>query len=166
MKKNINQESRAKFDLLKTAIAHHLFIWIEPFGNDNGRTVRLFSYAMLIKRGFNVNVGGIINLKAVFCSDRNNYCKHLAQADTGEKSGILAWCEYVLRGLQEEIDKLLDYDYLAKEILVPTINHSLERTYITDIKADILRMAIENKIIQSSDLKEIFQGNHGAELSR
>ena len=61
----------------------------------------------------------------------------------------------------EKIDKLLDYDYLAKEILVPTINHSLERKYITDVEAKILRMAIEKKTIQSSDLKEIFQGKHG-----
>lgn len=75
----------------------------------------------------------------------------------------------MLRGLKEEIekiDKLLDYDYLAKEILVPTIKHSLERKYITDVEAKILRMAIEKKTIQSSDLKEIFQGKHGAELSR
>jgi len=41
------------------------------------------------------------------------------------------------------IDKLLDYDYLAKEILIPIIPYSLERTYITDIEAKILRMAIE-----------------------
>jgi Fic family protein len=44
----INQDSGAKFDLLKTAIAHHRFVWIHPFGNGNGRTVRLFTYAMLI----------------------------------------------------------------------------------------------------------------------
>lgn len=165
----INKDSGAKFDLLKTAIAHHRFVWIHPFGNGNGRTVRLFTYAMLIKLGFNVNVGRIINPTAVFCNHRNNYYKYLEKADTGEKSGILAWCEYVLRGLKEEIekiDKLLDYDYLAKEILLPTINHSLERKYITDVEAKILRMAIEKKMIQSSDLKEIFQGKHGAELSR
>ena len=49
---------------------------------------------------------------------------------------------------------------------MPTINYSLERKYITDVEAKILKMAIEKKTIQSSDLKEIFQGKHGAELSR
>ena len=64
----INQDSGAKFDLLKTAIAHHRFVWIHPFGNGDGRTVRLFTYAMLIKLGFNVNVGRIINPTAVLCN--------------------------------------------------------------------------------------------------
>ena len=51
-------------------------------------------------------------------------------------------------GLKEEIekiDKLLDYDFLAKEILVPTINLSIERKYITDIEAKILKKAIDKK---------------------
>ena len=37
----------SKYDLLKTAISHHRFVWVHPFGNGNGRTVRLFTYAML-----------------------------------------------------------------------------------------------------------------------
>jgi len=144
----INQDSSAKFDLLKIAIAHHRFVWIHPFDNGNGRTVRLFTYAMLIKLGFNVDVGRIINPTAIFCNHRNNYYKYLEKADTGEQSGILAWCEYVLHGLKEEIekiDKLLNYDYLAKEILVPTINYSIEKQYITDLEAKILRKTVEKK---------------------
>ena len=165
----INQEDSAKFDLLKIAIAHHRFVWIHPFGNGNGRTVRLFTYAMLIKLGFNVNQGRILNPTEVFFSDRNDYYKYLEKSDYGKKSGILAWCEYVLQGLKEEIekiDKLLDYDYLAKEILVPAVNFSVERQYITDIEAKILRKAIDKKSLKSSDLKDIFQGKLAAELSR
>jgi len=69
----VNKDDSPKYDLLKTAIAHHRFVWIHPFGNGNGRTVRLFTYAMLVKAGFNVNVGRIINPTAVFCSNRNDY---------------------------------------------------------------------------------------------
>lgn len=74
-----------------------------------------------------------------------------------------------MRGLKEEIekiDKLLDYDFLAKEILVPTINLSIERKYITDIEAKILKKAIDKKVIQSNDLKDILQGRHSTEPSR
>ena len=39
----VNKEDAKKFDLLKAAIAHHRFVWIHPFGNGNGRTVRLFT---------------------------------------------------------------------------------------------------------------------------
>lgn len=165
----INREDSPKYDLLKAAIAHHRFVWIHPFGNGNGRTVRLFTYAMLVKTGFNVNVGRIINPTAVFCSNRNDYYEKLSIADTGTPEGILQWCEYVLKGLKEEIekiDKLSDYTYLKKEILLPTIAHSLERQYITDVEAKILKRVIEYQKIQASDVKDIFQGKASAEISR
>ena len=165
----INKEDSPKYDLLKAAIAHHRFVWIHPFGNGNGRTVRLFTYAMLVKTGFNVNVGRIINPTAVFCSNRNDYYDNLSKADTGTEVGILDWCGYVLTGLKDEIekiDKLSDYQYLRKEILIPTIIHSLERKYITDTEAKILKKVVELQRIQAADLKELFPGKLNAELSR
>lgn len=165
----IERKDSPKYDLLKAAIAHHRFVWIHPFGNGNGRTVRLFTYAMLVKTGFNVNIGRIINPTAVFCSNRNDYYEKLSKADLGTDEGILEWCEYVLLGLKEEIekiDKLSDYDYLKKEILLPSIIYSLERKYITDIESKILKKAIEHQVIQASDLKDIFSGKVSAEISR
>lgn len=47
----INKDDNQKFDLIKVAIAHHRFAWIHPFGNGNGRVVRLITYALLIKYG-------------------------------------------------------------------------------------------------------------------
>jgi Fic family protein len=165
----INQPTAPKYDLLKAAIAHHRFVWVHPFGNGNGRTVRLFTYAMLVKTGFNVNVGRIINPTAVFCSNRNNYYSKLAEADTGTDEGILSWTGYVLEGLKEEIikiDKLLDYTYLKKEILLPAISHSLERKYITDIESKILKKAADKQLIQAADVREFFNGKANSEISR
>jgi Fic family protein len=165
----ISREDSPKYDLLKAAIAHHRFVWIHPFGNGNGRTVRLFTYAMLVKTGFNVNVGRIINPTAVFCSNRNDYYSNLAQADKGTDKGVLIWAEYVLRGLKEEIekiDKLSDYNFLKKEILLPMIHHSLDRKYITDVEAKILKKVIEKQVVQAGDLKEFFVGKIDAEISR
>jgi Fic family protein len=102
----VNKEDSPKYDLLKAAIAHHRFVWIHPFGNGNGRTVRLFTYALLVKAGFNVNVGRIINPTAVFCSNRNDYYSNLSEADKGTEEGMILWIEYVLKGLKEEIEKL------------------------------------------------------------
>ena len=71
--KFINQDGADKYDLLKTAIAHHRFTWIHPFGNGNGRVVRLLTYALMIKYGFNVKNGKIINPTAVIplnCKNR------------------------------------------------------------------------------------------------
>lgn len=165
----INQNHPPKYDLLKAAIAHHRFVWIHPFGNGNGRTVRLFTYAMLVKLGFNVEIGRLLNPTAVFCSNRDEYYKNLALADLGTIEGLEKWCLYVLQGLKEEIEKidhLLDYEFLRIEILSPTIQYALDRQLITDIEAKILRKAISKQVIQASDLKEIFSGKHSAEISR
>lgn len=165
----VNREDSPKYDLLKTAIAHHRFVWIHPFRNGNGRTVRLFTYAMLVKAGFNVNVGRIINPTAVFCSNRNDYYSYLSAADNGTRAGMLSWIEYVLKGLKEEIekiDKLSDYEFLRKEILMPSINLSLERKYITDLESKVLKRAVDLQVISAADVKSIFPGKVDSEVSR
>lgn len=85
----------AQYYLLKVAIAHHRLMWIHPFGNGNGRTGRLFTYAILVKTGFRVHVGQILNPTAVFCIDRDRYNALLSRADEGTDEGIVEWCVYV-----------------------------------------------------------------------
>ncbi|GAA4319163.1 Fic family protein [Compostibacter hankyongensis] len=165
----INRSDSPKYDLLKVAIAHHRFVWIHPFGNGNGRTVRLFTYAMLIKSGFNVDIGRILNPTAVFCSNRNDYYKHLSEADSGTSEGILNWCTYVLKGLKEEIekiDRLLNYDFLRRHILVPAIDYSLERRHITELEAKLLRRVAEKQLIQAANVKDLLPRKASAEVSR
>jgi len=165
----INQEHPPKYDLLKTAIAHHRFVWIHPFGNGNGRTVRLFTYMMLVKQGFNVNLGRIVNPTAVFCNNRDLYYKYLSKADKGNANGILEWSEYVLSGLKneiEKIDRLLNYDYLSKHILNKALIYSKNTGEITENEYKILKTTIEKQVMQASDLKTIFPKKLSAEISR
>lgn len=165
----INAEDSPKYDLLKTAIAHHRFVWIHPFGNGNGRTVRLLTYAMLVKQGFSIHVGRIINPTAVFCSNRDDYYNFLGKADLGTEEGLLEWCQYVLKGLKEEIekiDKLLDYEYLKKEVLIPTLEFSLENKYINKLEFQILKRTVEKAIIQAGDLDDIIKSKNASEKSR
>jgi len=165
----IKSNDPPKYDLLKTAIAHHRFVWIHPFTNGNGRVVRMLTYAMLIKQGFRVNIGRIINPSAVFCSDRNQYYQYLSRADSGREEDVLEWCTYVLKGLKEEIekvDRLADFSYLFHKILVPAIDYSEKRKFISGIDAHILKIAAEKQEVQASDLKNIFQGKLPQEISR
>lgn len=165
----INRGDSPKYDLLKVAIAHHRFVWIHPFGNGNGRIVRLFTYAMLVRLGFNVDVGRILNPTAVFCSNRNDYYKNLSRADEGRNEGILDWCTYVLKGLKDEIekiDRLLNYEFLSKEILLPAVAFSLDRRQITDLEARILRAVVDKQLIQAADVKEFFPKKLNSEISR
>ena len=165
----INREDKEKYDLLKTAIAHHRFAWIHPFDNGNGRTVRLLTYAMLVKQGFNIKEGRIINPTAVFCSSREKYYNALAMADTGTSDGILSWCEFVLSGLKEEIqkiDNLLDYDYLLNNILLPALSLARVRQNITEREEKILKIAVSKQVFASSDIESLFKGKAHTERSR
>lgn len=166
----INKPDLPQYDLLKVALAHHRFAWIHPFDNGNGRVVRLLTYAMLVKYGFRVHIGGrIINPTAVFCSDREKYYNFLSLADKGDNNNLLSWCEYVLAGLRDEIskiDNLLDSKFLETKILLPAITFALERKFITEIEYKILRLAAKKQVIQAADIKEIFPKKISAEVSR
>lgn len=157
----INNSDYEKYELIKTAIAHHRFAWIHPFRNGNGRVVRLLTYALLIKYGFNVKEGKILNPTAVFCNNRDHYYEMLSTADQGTDNKILDWCQYVLRGILDEITKvnrLTDHAYLAKHILIPTINFALDRRYITKKESIILKKGIELQEFKSPDLKKSLAG--------
>ena len=89
----INRADAPKYDLMKVALAHHRFAWVHPFGNGNGRVVRLLTYALLIKYGFQVSgMGRLLNPAAVFCADRNRYYTMLGQADAGTDDALEQWC--------------------------------------------------------------------------
>lgn len=152
----INQDDLPKYDLMKVALAHHRFGWIHPFGNGNGRVVRLLTYALLMKYGFNVNTGGrVLNPTAVFCNDRERYYAMLGVADAGTKAGLEAWCVYVLEGVKEEIakvDRLTDFTYLKISILTPAITFARQREWITRTEEAVLSIAITEGIVKSADL--------------
>lgn len=165
----VNEASSPKYDLLKMAIAHHRFMWIHPFGNGNGRVGRLFTYALLVKAGFNVHVGRILNPTAIFCNDRNQYYKYLSDADTGTDEGLINWCTYVLEGLKTEIDKidmLLNYPYLKDSILIPALDYSKTMKYIDSREYKILKVTVEKQVVQNSDIQEVLKENHMTSISR
>ncbi len=152
----INTDDNQRYDLIKVALAHHRFVWVHPFGNGNGRVVRLLTYALLIKYGFKVKDGQIINPTAVFCNDREKYYEFLGIADQGDTESLLQWCEYVLTGVCDEISKvnsLLDHDYLSNQILLPTIALGRERKLITREEEAVMKMAIAEQLFKASDVK-------------
>ena len=141
----INFPHKEQYQLLMVAIAHHRFEYIHPFDNGNGRMGRLLNYAFLIKLGFQVKQGRIINPSSVFYTDRDKYYDMLSQADSLTDKDILAWCEYFLLGLKNEIEKidsLLDKKYVKNNILIPTIKLALENEHITSQEYKILEYLV------------------------
>ena len=157
----INEKHPPKYDLIKIAMAHHRFSWIHPFGNGNGRVVRLLTYTLLIKFGFNVNAGGrVLNPTAVFCNDRDKYYEMLSTADQGTSEGIETWCIYVLQGILRElrkVDRLSDINYLSDKILNPALRLARERQWITDAEAFILTLAARQGVVKAADYRNPHQ---------
>ncbi len=154
----INRPDPAKYDLIKVALAHHRFAWIHPFGNGNGRVVRLLTYTLLIKYGFNVKAGGrVLNPTAVFCNDRDQYYAMLGQADTGTSEGRESWCVYVLTGMLNElrkVDQLTDAGFLMERILTPALHYARERELVTLMEERVLLETARQGIAKASDLKD------------
>ena len=156
----INQNLEEQYQLLMVAIAHHRFTWIHPYDNGNGRIVRLLTYALLIKLGFQVKNGRIINPSAVFYTDRDKYYKMLEIADKLDEQSLLKWAQYFLLGLKNEIEKidsLLSMKYVREKILIPAINFALERQSITQKEYKILKYLIQKDdvLIKSEELNKI-----------
>ena len=153
----INRQDSAKYDLMKVALAHHRFAWIHPFGNGNGRVVRLLTYALLIKYGFNVKAGGrVLNPTAVFCNDRNKYYAMLSKADAGTHEGREEWCVYVLSGMRDElrkVDRLADATFLMERILKPALRYARERELVTLVEEHVLLETARKGVAKASDLK-------------
>ncbi len=155
----INKEYKRQYQVLMIAIAHHRFAYIHPFDNGNGSMGRLLNYALLVKLGFNVKTGRIINPSSVFYSDREKYYKMLSKADTLEDKDILEWSEYFLSGLKNEIEKidsLLNKNYVKNSILLPAIKFALDRENITEKEFKILKYLVEKKemIIKAEELEK------------
>jgi Fic family protein len=154
----INQPHAAKYDLMKVALAHHRFAWVHPFSNGNGRCVRLLTYALLIKYGFNVKTGGrVLNPTAIFCNDRDQYYAMLGKADTGMVEGREAWCVYVLSGMLNElrkVDQLTDATYLIDRILTPALHYARERELVTQMEERVLLSTARQGVAKASDLKD------------
>ena len=125
---------------------------------------------MLIRAGFKVDIAGrIVNPTAIFCSDRENYYTHLAQADLYTYQGTEQWCNYVLLGLLEEIrkvDQLCDHDYLLNAILLPAIQDARQCGRISQEVQNILFLAATKKTIMSGDIEALYPTQSKTSLSR
>lgn len=96
-------------DIELAAIFHHKFVWIHPFFDGNGRTVRLAMNLLLMRKGFPPAI--------ILKNDRKKYYEALNQANNGNyKKLILLMCQAVERTLNIYIGSLPDNDYDFQEI--------------------------------------------------
>ena len=155
-------------ELLRIALFHHRFMAIHPFGNGNGRTGRLVTYAMLLRGGYRADIGQTINPAAVFCLSRQRYYEELSNADRFTEEGLLSWCRYLIGGIREEIAKvnqLADLDYVRAKLLYPAIEEARVMGRLTKPDETVLSFALRELRIRNRDLQRLLDLN-GPEASR
>jgi len=164
----INKTDKIQKQLLKIAIAHHAFTWIHPFDNGNGRMSRILTYAILRQYGF--DMAYLLNSTAVFCVNREKYFRMLKLADKNTNEGKLAWCEYVLNGLYNEISKLsklMNKQFFVGKIVKPAINRAYELHFINDEYKKILELTLnkEDGTIKSKDIRTVIKDKTPRQIS-
>ena len=144
----INAECKQQYQTMMIAIAHHRFEHIHPFADGNGRMGRLLTYALLIKLGFRVKDGRIINPSSVFYADRNRYYDMLGKADSLQEQDLLEWCEYFLSGLKNEmqkIDFLLQKNNVREKVLLPIVHDIYKLQIINKDEKNVLELLVEQE---------------------
>lgn len=155
----VNSQNDAKTDIVKIACSHHRFVAIHPFDNGNGRTARVFTYALLIKYGFLRNGKAILNPSSIFCMDRQKYYKMLSLADTLDVNNIENWCLYVAKGIRREMEKtydLLEKDFAVNKVVSPALRKAYDNKLISELELKVLQVAIEKDTIQAGDVRSFF----------
>ena len=79
--------------VVKATFFHHRFVWIHPFFDGNGRTVRLIFNLLLMKEGFPPAI--------ILKNDRKKYYDALNKANTGDYSKLLL---LILQALERSLD--------------------------------------------------------------
>ena len=96
-------------DIELATVFHHKLVWIHPFFDGNGRTVRLAMNLLLMRKGFPPAI--------ILKNDRKKYYEALNQANQGNyQKLILLMSQALERTLNIYISSLPDNDYDFQEI--------------------------------------------------
>jgi Fic family protein len=115
----LNNEDIELHPLIKATIYHHRFVWIHPFIDGNGRTVRLTFNLNLMRDGF----PPVIILR----NDRKKYYDALNKADLGDYSKLVLLVlqaaerslDIYISSLDNTLDAYLPISTIVSEAIVP-----------------------------------------------
>ena len=118
-----NDENNKPDTIIRSTIFHHRFVWIHPFFDGNGRTVRLISNLLLMKEGYPPAI--------ILKNDRKKYYAALNQANNGDYSKLML---IVFQAIERSLDIYLaalndnsdDYQPISSIVNDPGIPYGLE----------------------------------------
>lgn len=89
----LNDEHTAIHIAVKAALFHHRFVWVHPYFDGNGRTVRLVFNLLLMREGFPPAI--------ILRNDRKKYYDALNKANNGDYSKIVL---LVIQAIERSLD--------------------------------------------------------------
>lgn len=105
----VNSNPLGLNDIELATVFHHKLVWIHPFFDGNGRTVRLAMNLLLMRKGFPPAI--------ILKNDRKKYYEALNQANSGNYQKLMLLMSQALeRTLNIYISSLPDNDYDFQEI--------------------------------------------------
>lgn len=118
--------------LIAIAAAHHRLGWIHPFGDGNGRVMRLYSHAMLIRH--DLDSGGLWSLSRGLARYRDNYFGALERAEQSRQGdrdgrgnltdrGLADFCEFFLKAMIDQVD------FMSERLDLPRLRTRIERFF-------------------------------------
>lgn len=122
----VNTNPHGLNDIELATIFHHKFVWIHPFFDGNGRTVRLAMNLLLMRKGFPPAI--------ILKNDRKKYYDALNQANNGKYQKLmLLMIQSLERTLNIYITALPESNYEYQEIskLVEEPNFPYGQEYIS-----------------------------------
>ncbi len=128
-------ESRTHLETERLALiaaAHHRLAWIHPFGDGNGRVIRLHSQALLIHH--RLDGGGLWTLSRGLARQRQRYYEQLQLADRGRRNdldgrgnlsdaGLAGYCQFFLETILDQIQ------FMSGLLDLPTLRTRVERYF-------------------------------------
>lgn len=117
-----NGEAEGLHTLVKATIFHHRFVWIHPFFDGNGRTLRLVYNMLLMREGFPPAI--------ILRNDRKKYYEALNKANTGDYAKLLLLVlqaaerslDLYLASLTDNFDAYMPVSQIAEEPDVPYVS--------------------------------------------
>ncbi|HWQ93387.1 MAG TPA: Fic family protein [Clostridia bacterium] len=118
--------------LVVIAAAHHRLAWIHPFGDGNGRVIRLHSHALLIRHG--IASHGLWTLSRGLARWRQRYFACLAAADLGRMNdldgrgnlsdrALAGFCVFFLETMLDQIE------FMSSLLDLPALRTRVERYF-------------------------------------
>ncbi|HMP99467.1 MAG TPA: Fic family protein [Cyclobacteriaceae bacterium] len=119
----VNKEAKKLHPVVMAAVFHHRFVWIHPFFDGNGRTVRLIFNLLLMKAGYPPAI--------ILKNDRKKYYDALNRANQHDYSKLLL---VVLQALERSLDIYLsslnntydDYQAISDIVSEPAFPYGQE----------------------------------------